>query len=489
MFLGDTKDAHVVPFFINGKDYHPERSFDVVSPVTGKVSHRCGAATVSDAAAAVDAAAAAFKTWRRTSPAYRRDIFLKAADLIQQKGGELADVMANETGASLPWALFNIKTAAELIRDAASRISAIEGSFPSLADPNSSGIVLREPYGVVLSVAPWNAPYILPTRSIVGPAAAGNTVVLKASEHAPACMRALIYVFHEAGVPSGVINMIAHDRDTAAEITTALIANPHVRKINFTGSTGVGRVIGRLAGEHLKPVILELGGKAPAIVWEDADLDLAAQQCAIGAFLHGGQICMSTEKIIVHSKVRPQFQEKLVAAVNEIFPPDSPAPLLINEAAVKRNKALVQDAAAKGATVILGNVHNDDDDANESSRGGSTELRPVIVGDVTPEMDLYATESFGPTVSLHEVETEAQALALANDSEYGLTAAVFTDDLRRGLRFAREIDSGAVHINDMTVHDEPALPHGGTKSSGFGRFNSAIGLDEWVRTKTVTFKH
>ncbi|TFA98312.1 Vanillin dehydrogenase [Trichoderma ghanense] len=481
MFLGDTKEAHVVPFFIDGKDYHPERSFDVVSPVTGKVSHRCGAATVSDAAAAVDAAAAAFKTWRRTTPAYRRDVFLKAADLIQQKSGELADIMANETGATLPWALFNLKTAGELIRDAASRISAIEGSFPALADPSSSGIVLREPYGVVLSIAPWNAPYILPTRSIVGPAAAGNTVVLKASEHAPACMRALISVFHEAGVPSGVMNMIAHDRDTAAEITTALIANPHVRKVNFTGSTGVGRVIGRLAGEHLKPVILELGGKAPAIVWEDADLDLAAQQCAIGAFLNGGQICMSTEKIIVHKKVKAQFQEKLVAAVNEIFPSDSPAPMLINEAAVNRNKALVQDATSKGATVILGDVH-----ANES-RGA--ELRPVIVGSVTPEMDLYATESFGPTVSLYEVETEAQALELANDSEYGLTAAVFTEDLRRGLRFAREIDSGAVHINSMTVHDEPALPHGGTKASGFGRFNSAIGLDEWVRTKTVTFKH
>ncbi|KAL6889375.1 Aldehyde/histidinol dehydrogenase [Trichoderma longibrachiatum] len=481
MFLGDAKEAHVVPFFINGKDYHPERSFDVVSPLTGKVSYRCGAASVSDAAAAVDAAAAAFKTWRKTTPAYRRDVFLKAADLIQQKSGELADIMANETGATLPWALFNLKTAGELIRDAASRISAIEGSFPSLADPSSSGIVLREPYGVVLSIAPWNAPYILPTRSIVGPAAAGNTVVLKASEHAPACMKALISVFHEAGVPSGVINMIAHDRDTAADITTALIANPHVRKINFTGSTAVGRVIGRLAGEHLKPVILELGGKAPAIVWEDADLDLAAQQCAIGAFLHGGQICMSTEKIIVHSKVRPQFQEKLVAAVNEIFPPDGPAPVLINEAAVQRNRALVADAAAKGAAVILGDVH-----ATESR---AAELRPVVVGDVTPAMDMYATESFGPTVSLHEVETEAQALQLANDSEYGLTAAVFTEDLRRGLRFAREIDSGAVHINGMTVHDEPALPHGGTKSSGFGRFNAAIGLEEWVRTKTVTFKH
>ncbi|UKZ75529.1 hypothetical protein TrVFT333_003216 [Trichoderma virens FT-333] len=481
MFLGEAKDAKVVPFIINGEDYYPERSFDVTSPVTGKVVHRCGAATLADATAAVDAAAAAFKTWRKSTPVQRRDIFLKAADIIQQKSDELVEIMSNETGAATPWALFNINTAAELIRDAASRTSAIEGSFPTLMDPNTSGIVLREPYGVVLSVAPWNAPYILPTRSIAGPVAAGNTVILKASELAPQSMRALVSVFHEAGLPNGVINMIAHDRDTAAEITTALIANPHIKKINFTGSTNVGRVIGRLAGEHLKPVILELGGKAPAIVWEDADLDVAAQQCALGAFLHGGQICMSTERIIIHKKIKGQFLEKLTAAVKDMFPSDGPAPILVNEMAVKRNKALVENATSKGATVIIGDI--------KALESRSTELRPVVVDKVAPGMDLYKMESFGPTVSLYEIETEEEALELANDADYGLTSAVFTEDLRRGLRFAREIDCGAVHINNMTVHDEPALPHGGTKSSGFGRFNSSVGLDEWVRTKTVTFKN
>ncbi|KAL7786280.1 Aldehyde/histidinol dehydrogenase [Trichoderma ceciliae] len=481
MISEEAKDAHVVPFIINGDDYYPERAFDVTSPITGKVTHRCGAATLADAAAAVDAAAAAFKTWRITTPTHRRDILLKAADIIQQKSDELAQIMISETGAALPWALFNINTATELIKDIAGRISAIQGSFPTLMDPNSSGIVLREPYGVVLSVAPWNAPYILATRSIAGPVAAGNTVILKASEFAPQCMRALVSIFHEAGLPNGVMNMIAHDRHSAAEITTALIASPHIKKINFTGSTNVGRIIGRLAGEHLKPVILELGGKAPAIVWEDADLDAAAQQCALGAFLHGGQICMSTEKIIVHSKVKKQFHEKLKAAVDDMFPSDGPAPILVNEMAVERNKALVENATSKGATVILG-----DASARESR---NAELRPIIVGNVTPDMDIYKTESFGPTVSLYEVETEEKALELANDSDYGLTSAVFTEDLRRGLRFARGIDSGAVHINNMTVHDESALPHGGTKSSGFGRFNSSAGLDEWVKTKTITFKN
>ncbi|RFU80681.1 aldehyde dehydrogenase [Trichoderma arundinaceum] len=481
MFLEDTQGAHVVPFFINGDNYNPKRAFDVISPITGKVAHRCGAASLEDVAAAVDAAATAFKTWRKTTPSHRRDIFLKAAEILQQNKDDLAKIMSNETGGALPWAVFNINTATELIKDIASRISAIEASFPALMDPNCSGIVLREPYGVVLSVAPWNAPYILATRSIAGPVAAGNTVILKASEFSPRTMRALVSVFHEAGLPNGVINMIAHDRDTAAEITTALISNPHVKKINFTGSTGVGRVIGRLAGEHLKPVILELGGKAPAIVWEDADLDVAAQQCALGAFLNGGQICMSTERIIIHKKIKRQFLEKLTATVNGIFPSDGPAHILINEIAVKRNKALVQDATSKGATVIFG-----DASALESR---NAELRPIIVDKVTSDMDIYKTESFGPTVSLYEIETEEEALELANDTEYGLTSAVFTEDLRRGLRFAREIDSGAVHINNMTVHDESALPHGGSKASGFGRFNSAVGLDEWVKTKTITFRN
>ncbi|KAH6609223.1 hypothetical protein Trco_002569 [Trichoderma cornu-damae] len=477
----EAKDSIVVPLIINGRDHYPERSFDVTSPVTGKVAHRCGAATLADAAAAVDAAAAAFKTWRRATPSLRRDILLRAAEIMRQRSDELVRIESDETGAARPWALFDVDTATELIKDVAGRISAMEGSFPTLTDPDTSGIVLREPYGVVLSVAPWNAPYILAARSITGPVAAGNTVVLKASELAPKSMRALVSVFHEAGLPNGVVNMIAHDRDTAAEITAALIANPHVRKISFTGSTNVGRVIGRLAGEHLKPVILELGGKAPAIVWEDADLDVAAQQCALGAFLHGGQICMATERIIVHKKIKSQFREKLKAAVDDMFPSAGPAPILVNEAAVRRNKALVENATSKGATVIFGDV------SAREPRGA--ELRPIIIDRVTPDMDIYKTESFGPTVSLYEIETEEEALELANDSDYGLTSAVFTGDLRRGLRFARGIESGAVHINNMTVHDESALPHGGTKSSGFGRFNSSAGLDEWVRTKTITFKH
>lgn len=310
--------------------------------------------------------------------------------------------------------------------------------------------------------------------------AAGNTVVFKASELSPKTMWGIVSVFVEAGLPAGVLNMITHAPANAAAVTKSLIENDHVKKINFTGSTVVGRIIGRLAGEHLKPVLLELGGKAPAIVWEDANLDLAAAQCALGAFLNSGQICMSTERIIVHRKVAAEFETKFTAAVDKFFPSAGEAPVLIHQPAVDKVKKLLRDAAGKGATVVAG-----DFDAAEAS---GTRLRPVVVKGVTTEMDLYKTESFGPSVALYEVGTEEEALRIANDTEYGLTSAVFTEDLRRGLRFAKGIETGACHINSMSVHDESALPHGGAKASGYGRFNS-IGLDEWLRTKTITYQY
>ena len=287
-------------------------------------------------------------------------------------------------------------------------------------------------------------------------------------------------MLHEAGLPAGVLNMVVHEPANAAAVTQMIIADPNVKKINFTGSTAVGRIIARLAGEHLKPVLLELGGKAPAIVWEDADLDNAATQCALGAFLNSGQICMSTERILVHKNVRAEFEKKLVGAIDAMYGPATNPPVLITAAAVEKNKKLLRDALNRGASLLYGDIV-----AEEAT---TTRMRPIVITGVSEEMDIYRTESFGPSVSLYEIATEEEALRIANDTEYGLAAAVFTEDLRRGLRFAGEIETGAVHINNMTVHDESALPHGGAKASGYGRFNASQGLNEWVRTKTVTFK-
>lgn len=240
----------------------------------------------------------------------------------------------------------------------------------------------------------------------------------------------------------------------------------------------MGRSVAEIAGRNLKPCLMELGGKAPAIVLPDADLSVAATGCALGAFMHGGQVCMATERIIVVKGITDAFATALKSAIEAIFPAHGEALVLCTAAAVKKNRALVADARAKGGAVIFG-----DDAVEEAS---PARMRPIVVQGVSREMDLYYTESFGPTVSLLEVEDEEAAIRLANDTEYGLSAAVFTRDLLAGLRIAKRIDSGAVHINAMTIHDEPDLPHGGVKASGWGRFGSH-GLQEWYKTKTITY--
>ncbi|KAI0006491.1 aldehyde dehydrogenase [Xylariaceae sp. FL0662B] len=473
--------SYTVPFVIDGEERYVEETFDVISPDTGKVLHKCGVATEADVNAAVGAAAAAGQQWRFSTPAQRRDIFLKAAEIIAARRDELARYMMDEVAAHRGWADHNLNLVTDMFKDVAGRVGGLVGTVPFCDDPNTGAMVVKEPYGVVLAIAPWNAAYILGTRSVLFPIAAGCTAVFKGSESAPRTHRAIVSILSEAGLPRGVLNYIVTNAANAASVTEALIAHPDIKKINFTGSTAVGRIIGKLAGQHIKPVVLELGGKAPVIVWKDADLELAAQQCAAGAFFFAGQVCMSTEKILVHKEVSRVFQKKLLDAVEGMHPAEQDAPIVINAQSVEKNKKLLRDAVSKGALPLNGDV-----DVEESSK---TRMRPIVVSKVTPEMDLYHQESFGPTVSFVEVETEEEALRIANDTEYGLTSAVFTEDLRVGFRFARGIETGAVHINGMTIHDEMPLPHGGAKASGFGRFNTLIGVEEYVRTKTITWRN
>ncbi|KAK6860074.1 Aldehyde dehydrogenase [Apiospora arundinis] len=459
---------YVVSFIIDGQDVRPSATFDVTGPATGKLIHKCGIATKEHADSAVAAASRAFPAWKSTTPSTRRDLLLKAADVMEKRREELADYIKDSVGATQDWADLNINGAIDVIRDVAGRVSSINGAVPALIDPSVDAMVLKEPYGVVLAIAPWNAPYILGTRAILQPIAAGNTTVFKGSELSPIIFWAITSCFQEAGIPNGVINFISTDPAHAAELTSALIENPAVRKVNFTGSTAVGRIIGRLCGQNLKPVVLELGGKAPR------------HCCVLGAFLFAGQICMSTERILVHKKISAEFQKKLAATIEAIFPAGADAPVLINSNAVDKVKKLLDNAVSKGASVLAGDFN-----ATETSK---TRLRPIVISKVTPDMDIYQTESFGPSVSLIEIESEEEALRIANDTEYGLAASVFTEDLRTGLRFAKGIETGAVHINNMTVHDEANLPHGGGKNSGYGRFNTALGLDEYTKAKTITWR-
>jgi acyl-CoA reductase-like NAD-dependent aldehyde dehydrogenase len=273
------------------------------------------------------------------------------------------------------------------------------------------------------------------------PLAAGNTCVLKGSELSPRCFEHIGRIFTDAGLPAGALNILYTARADSPAITTQLINARAIKKINFTGSTAVGSIIAAAAGRALKPCLMELGGKAAAIVLDDADLELAAMQCTLGAFLHSGQICMSTEHILVHADVIDKFRPALQRAVAGFAPKDGPACVLAQGQGVARNRALVADALGKGATLLHGD-HMAEEPHPETGEPSATRLRPIVVEGVTPEMALYRDESFGPSVSLIAVKSEEEAIAIANDSDYGLNGAVFTRDLARGLRVARKMECG-----------------------------------------------
>lgn len=482
-FDASAENHSTVPVFLDGKQVVLSSTFDIISPLNNKFIWKASAATVEDANAAVESSQKAFASWSTSKINTRRDIFLRAAEIMRKAKDESYHYSYSETGESMTMFDFEFETAVEILISIAGLLQvATINSQPVVTGDNSSALVIKEPYGVVLAIASWNAPHALSTRSFLLPIAMGNTVVFKGSEIAPKTAWALARYLHEAGLPAGVLNTLYHRREDATEVTGALIAHPAIRKVNFTGSTFVGGIIASLAGKHLKPTVMELGGKAPAIVCEDADLDLAASQCVQGAFQNAGQICMSTERILVHTKVIEPFRMALKPKFAQMFGDGAEhhGLQLVASAAVTKNKKMIADALSKGATVVLGDANHDADI--------DTRMRPVAVEGVKAGMDLYHSESFGPTVSLIEVQDDEEAIKIANDTEYGLSSAVFTKDLARGLRLGRQLQFGAVHINSMTIHDEPTLPHGGVKNSGWGRFNGLEGLQEWYRLKTITWK-
>jgi acyl-CoA reductase-like NAD-dependent aldehyde dehydrogenase len=387
-----------------------------------------------------------------------------AADALEARADSFVQAMRQEVRASEPWARFNVKLGAGMVREAAALTTQITGEVIPSDKPGLLSLALREPVGVILGIAPWNAPVILGCRAIATPLACGNTVILKASERCPRTHALIVEAFAEAGFPEGAVNLVTNAPDQAADVVGALIDHPAVRRINFTGSTAVGKIIAKRAAEHLKPVLLELGGKAPLIVLEDADLDEAVRAAAFGAFMNAGQICMSTERIIVVETVADAFVEKFTAKAASM-----PAPAVgeqVDDAARTFLTALVDDAVARGARRIGENA--------------------LVVDGVTPEMALYRDESFGPVVGIIRVADEDQAIATANDSAYGLAAAVFTRDSARGLRVARRIRSGICHVNGPTVHDEPQMPFGGMGASGYGRFGGKAGIEAFTELRWIT---
>jgi acyl-CoA reductase-like NAD-dependent aldehyde dehydrogenase len=437
------------------------------------------AATVVDADDAVAAAQAAFPAWAALGPAERRFRLLEAARLLEARRDHFM-AMAVETGATADWYGFNVKLAANMLRDAAGMTTQIKGEVIPSDVPGSFAMALRQPCGVVLGIAPWNAPIILATRALAMPLACGNTVVLKASENSPAVHALIGSVLQEAGLGDGVVNVISNAPEDAPAIVERLIANPAVRRVNFTGSTHVGRIIGELAARNLKPAVLELGGKAPLLVLEDAHLDEAVAASAFGAYFNQGQICMSTERLIVDESIADEFAARLARKVSSLtagLPGEAVLGSLIDARAGERIMILVPDALDKGAVLLSGGEID-----------GSV-MQPVLLDHVTPDMRLYREESFGPVAVLLRGRGDEEVLALANDSEFGLSAAIFSRDVSRALALAQRVESGICHINGPTVHDEAPMPFGGVKSSGYGSFGSSASIDHFTQLRWVTVQN
>jgi vanillin dehydrogenase len=451
--------------------------------VVASTTDSAGTATANrDARGAVVAAQSAFPGWSATPPAERGRFLERASELLMERQRQIATLVTEETGGTLGWGMFNVQLAAGMLAYYASETDAPaeEREIPSHI-PGKQAKTFRQPVGVVLGIAPWNAPVILGVRAVAAPLAYGNTVVLKASEVCPRTHGAIVDALRDAGVPSGAIQLVTNDPDDAAEVVGELIAHPAVRRISFTGSTRVGRIIAEMAARHLKRVLLELGGNAALVVLADADLERAVAAANFGSFMNQGQICMSTERVVIDRSVADEFAQRLAERASSLKvgdprEPDTQIGPLVNEDALKRVTEHVEDAVAKGAKLVSG------------GKAQGLCFTPTVLMGVTPEMRIYSEESFGPVVAIVPVDGIDEAVRVANDTEYGLSAAVFSGNVDTAIDVARRLETGICHINDATVNDEPPMPFGGVKHSGWGRFGGTAALEEFTELRWITIQ-
>jgi acyl-CoA reductase-like NAD-dependent aldehyde dehydrogenase len=455
-------------------------TFDDLNPYTGEVVATVAAGGRQDARRAVAAAGGAFPAWSQAPPAERQRIFLAAADILERRGDEVVGLLARETGCTFGFGMFQMQFVPGLLRQAAGLAYRPIGEVIPSDVPGVFAMGIRRPVGVVGAIAPWNAALILSARSIAAPLVLGNTVVAKPSEESPFA-GGLLWgeIFKEAGLPDGALNVVTHGPGQAGPIGDELVENPLVRRINFTGSTATGRKLAEAAGRHLKRVLLELGGYNPLIVLADADLAYAVDAAAFGAYLHQGQICMSARRLLVEAPIAEAFVDALAAKTaglkaGDPAEPDTIIGPLINEAALETVAGRVQDAVARGARLLAG-----------GDRVGRC-YQATLLADVPPDSELARLETFGPVAAVEVVADAETAVRRANDTPYGLAAGVLTNDPDRGLALAERLQSGIVHVNDQPVHDEPQMPFGGVKDSGWGRFGGAAATDEFTELKWVT---
>ncbi len=450
----------------------------VTEPASGEKLTEAGRADASDIAAAAASAKAAQPGWAATPYRQRADIFRRAAQLVRQHAEEISQWIVRETGSIPPKAQFEIDSVASHFDEAAAMSTQTQGLvLPSL--PGVTSLARRVPHGVVGIISPFNFPFLLSCRALAPALACGNAVVLKPDPRTPVSGGVLLaQVLSAAGLPAGVLQMMPGD----AVAGEALVTDPAVTMISFTGSTAAGRRVGELAGRHLKKVALELGGKNSLILLEDADLEAALCGGAWASWLHQGQICMSAGRHLVHESLAPAYVQRMAEKaralpIGDPFREPVAVGPLITEAQAARVQRIVDDSVRMGAKVVAGG----------QARGRFVE--PTVLTGVTPAMPVFREEIFGPVVAVTRFATDDEAVELANDTEYGLSAGIYTASLDRGMAIAEALQVGLVHVNDQPVNDDGTMPMGGRGASGNGsRHGGPANWDEFTQWQWLTLR-
>ncbi|RKT13653.1 succinate semialdehyde dehydrogenase [Paraburkholderia sp. RAU2J] len=455
------------------------RRFAVTNPATGKLIVDVADSGASDARAATDAAARALPEWRARLPKERAAVLHRWHALIREHLDALGALISLEQGKPFAEACGEVVYGASYVAWFADEATRIYGDLIPQQQRGKRMSAVREPIGIVAAITPWNFPLAMIARKIAPALAAGCTVVAKPAEDTPLTALALVHLAHEAGVPNGVLNLIAASRESTVEAVADWLADGRVRKITFTGSTPVGKHLARESAGTLKKLSLELGGNAPFIVFDDADLDAAVTGLLAAKFRNGGQTCVCPNRVYVQSGVYERFAQMLCARVAElrVGPASDPASQIgpmINARAVDKIARHVEDAVAHGATVLSG--------GKRLAELGPNYFAPTVLGDAGSMMALCCEETFGPVVPLFRFDTEQQAIDASNDTPFGLASYFYSQDLRRIERVSRALEAGIVGINEGALASE-AAPFGGVKESGYGREGSKYGLDDYLSIK------